>query len=126
MERASLTVGEINADVPRTYGDTFVHVSEFGSTPDGTWIHHIGVAGRPIARLEDGFAHFLVSDHLGSPILITSYEGSVLERLRTALRTVEAWSARVPSVAGALEDLASAEIHASEATMKARAGSSPA
>ncbi len=29
MEQASLSVAEINADVPVTYGDTFVHVSEF-------------------------------------------------------------------------------------------------
>ena len=29
MEQASLTVGEINSDIPVTFGDTFVHVSEF-------------------------------------------------------------------------------------------------
>jgi len=29
MEKASLVVGEINPDVPQTFGDTFVHVSEF-------------------------------------------------------------------------------------------------
>ncbi|WP_054701698.1 acetyl-CoA hydrolase/transferase family protein, partial [Desulfosarcina cetonica] len=29
MGRASLVIGEINANVPRTYGDTFVHVDEF-------------------------------------------------------------------------------------------------
>ena len=29
MECASLVVGEINEDIPRTHGDTFVHVSEF-------------------------------------------------------------------------------------------------
>jgi len=29
MEQASLVVGEINEEVPRTMGDTFVHVSEF-------------------------------------------------------------------------------------------------
>jgi len=29
MEQASLVVGEINPSVPRTYGDTFVNVSEF-------------------------------------------------------------------------------------------------
>ncbi|MBU2643848.1 GNAT family N-acetyltransferase [bacterium] len=29
MEKASLVVGEINADVPRTFGDTFVPISEF-------------------------------------------------------------------------------------------------
>ncbi|MBW1819420.1 MAG: GNAT family N-acetyltransferase [Deltaproteobacteria bacterium] len=29
MERASLVVGEINRDVPRTLGDTFVHVDDF-------------------------------------------------------------------------------------------------
>jgi len=29
MERASIVVGEINDDVPRTMGNTFVHVSEF-------------------------------------------------------------------------------------------------
>ncbi|OPY86261.1 MAG: Acetyltransferase Pat [Smithella sp. PtaU1.Bin162] len=29
MEKASLVVGEINANVPRTMGDTFVHVNDF-------------------------------------------------------------------------------------------------
>ena len=29
MEKASLVVGEINPFIPRTFGDTFVHVSEF-------------------------------------------------------------------------------------------------
>jgi len=29
MEQASLVVGEINPDVPVTYGDTFVHISDF-------------------------------------------------------------------------------------------------
>lgn len=29
MERASLLVGEINPDIPVTYGDTFVHVADF-------------------------------------------------------------------------------------------------
>ncbi|MEW6672015.1 MAG: GNAT family N-acetyltransferase [Thermodesulfobacteriota bacterium] len=29
MERASLVVGEINTDIPVTYGDSFVHVSDF-------------------------------------------------------------------------------------------------
>ena len=29
MEKASLVVGEINEDVPRTMGDTFVHVNDF-------------------------------------------------------------------------------------------------
>ncbi|MDY6791238.1 MAG: GNAT family N-acetyltransferase [Thermodesulfobacteriota bacterium] len=29
MERASLVVGEINTQIPRTYGDTFVHISDF-------------------------------------------------------------------------------------------------
>ncbi len=29
MERASLVVGEVNSLIPRTFGDTFVHVSDF-------------------------------------------------------------------------------------------------
>jgi acyl-CoA hydrolase/GNAT superfamily N-acetyltransferase len=29
MEKASLVVGEINSRIPRTFGDTFVHVSDF-------------------------------------------------------------------------------------------------
>jgi acyl-CoA hydrolase/GNAT superfamily N-acetyltransferase len=29
MEKASMTVGEINLDIPRTFGDTFIPVSEF-------------------------------------------------------------------------------------------------
>jgi acyl-CoA hydrolase len=29
LERASLRVGEINTDIPCTFGDTFVHISEF-------------------------------------------------------------------------------------------------
>ena len=29
MEQASLVVGEINSDIPTTFGDTFVHVSDF-------------------------------------------------------------------------------------------------
>jgi acyl-CoA hydrolase len=29
LEQAKLRVGEVNSDLPRTYGDTFVHVSEF-------------------------------------------------------------------------------------------------
>lgn len=29
MEQASLVVGEINPQIPRTYGDTFVHLSDF-------------------------------------------------------------------------------------------------
>jgi acyl-CoA hydrolase len=29
MEQASMVIGEINTHTPRTYGDTFVHLSEF-------------------------------------------------------------------------------------------------
>src|SRR5512143_3326336 len=29
MEKAAMTVGEINLDIPRTFGDTFIPVSEF-------------------------------------------------------------------------------------------------
>ena len=29
MEKASIVVGEINREIPRTFGDTFVHVSDF-------------------------------------------------------------------------------------------------
>jgi acyl-CoA hydrolase/GNAT superfamily N-acetyltransferase len=29
MEQASLVVGEINSRIPRTYGDTFIHISDF-------------------------------------------------------------------------------------------------
>jgi len=29
MEQASLIVGEINENVPRTMGDTYVHVDDF-------------------------------------------------------------------------------------------------
>ncbi len=29
MEQASIVIGEINTQIPRTYGDTFVHLSEF-------------------------------------------------------------------------------------------------
>lgn len=29
MEQASLVVGEINSGIPRTYGDTFIHISDF-------------------------------------------------------------------------------------------------
>lgn len=36
IERAGLVVGEINASVPVTYGDTFVHVSEFDAFVEGT------------------------------------------------------------------------------------------
>lgn len=36
IEQADLVVGEINAGVPVTYGDTFVHVSEFDALVEGT------------------------------------------------------------------------------------------
>jgi acyl-CoA hydrolase/GNAT superfamily N-acetyltransferase len=36
IEQADLVVGEINASVPITYGDTFVHVSEFDALVEGT------------------------------------------------------------------------------------------
>ena len=36
MERASLVVGEINPQVPRTLGDTFVHVDEFDCLVEAT------------------------------------------------------------------------------------------
>jgi len=36
IEQADLVVGEINKDVPVTYGDTFVHVSEFDALVEGT------------------------------------------------------------------------------------------
>jgi hypothetical protein len=36
IEQADLVVGEINASVPVTYGDTFVHVSEFDALVEGT------------------------------------------------------------------------------------------
>jgi len=36
MEKASLVVGEISHDIPRTLGDTFVHVSEFDYLIEGT------------------------------------------------------------------------------------------
>jgi acyl-CoA hydrolase/GNAT superfamily N-acetyltransferase len=36
MERASLVVGEINKEIPRTSGDTFVHVSDFNYLVEST------------------------------------------------------------------------------------------
>ena len=36
MEKASLIVGEINRDLPRTLGDTFVHVDDFDFFIEGT------------------------------------------------------------------------------------------
>jgi acyl-CoA hydrolase/GNAT superfamily N-acetyltransferase len=36
MEKASLVVGEINPDIPRTLGDTFVHVSDFDYMVEAT------------------------------------------------------------------------------------------
>jgi len=36
MEQASLVVGEINEGTPRTFGDTFVHLSELDLTVEGT------------------------------------------------------------------------------------------
>ncbi|MCP3921069.1 MAG: hypothetical protein GY714_00640 [Desulfobacterales bacterium] len=34
IKKASLVVGEINPDLPQTYGDTFVHFSELDVTPE--------------------------------------------------------------------------------------------
>ena len=36
MAQASLVIGEINADIPRTFGDTFVSVDEFDLIVEGT------------------------------------------------------------------------------------------
>jgi acyl-CoA hydrolase/GNAT superfamily N-acetyltransferase len=36
IDQADLVVGEINASVPVTYGDTFVHISEFDALVEGT------------------------------------------------------------------------------------------
>jgi acyl-CoA hydrolase/RimJ/RimL family protein N-acetyltransferase len=36
MEQASLSVGEINPQIPQTYGDTFVHISEFDMLVEST------------------------------------------------------------------------------------------
>jgi len=36
IDQASMVVGEINADIPNTFGDTFVHVSEFDFFVRGT------------------------------------------------------------------------------------------
>jgi acyl-CoA hydrolase len=65
MAKASIIIGEINADVPKTFGDTFIHVSDFDyfvtSTDDpicfGRWpedpVFDI-IARKVAAVIEDG------------------------------------------------------------------------
>jgi acyl-CoA hydrolase len=68
MERASVVVGEINPLVPHTYGDTFVHVSDFDF-----WL-------KPIRRLFTSSATLWTSvhDQIGKNVADLVADGSCL------------------------------------------------